>query len=121
MSKNAKLLRVYFENAKDLPYHGGAPCYEQIASEACMANRQPLYKNQGCIDLCKKWFPKLPARVVKPEPSDQEETLRAQNRRIGKLEKGNDNLVAEVFELRRKLDKLKHIEKLIEQGKRHIL
>lgn len=112
---NARTLEEYFQSATDLPYHGGKPAKATIAEEAGIT-RDAIHKNSQCVALCAKWFRQLPARI---ESVDSEKP-KEKDRKINKFERNNDNGVAVVHELRRKLRKLEHIEALIEQGKRYI-
>lgn len=111
--QNARKLREYLEKTKDLPYRNAELNKQAIAREAGLKDRQPLYKNEECVELLGEFAKKLPVRMA-AGTSKKETELERKNR---SLETKNAKLYAENQELRRQLLKLEHIESLLVKGR----
>ena len=123
--ENVEKLRAYLERVEFIPARGNGPDKTAIARDAGLRDRQPLYKNENCVALLQEYLQKKPlgsggapdvpeAAADNPNEAKLERQLRTQ-------EAKNDALAAEIFDLRRRLKRLSHIEALLEQGKRPIL
>jgi DNA repair ATPase RecN len=109
---NLDKMRKYLQDAKDLPYHGGQPCREEIAKEAGLKARHALY-GKKISALLEEWEAKLPARggaLSKTKLANLARTNRT-------LETKKSELYAENAELKRALRRLGHIEKLLKKPK----
>lgn len=111
--QNARKLREYLEKATDLPYRNGELNKQAIAREAGLNDRQPLYKNEECVEILAEYEKKLPERAT-AGVSKKQTDLERKNRT---LETKNAELYAENQELRRQLRKLEHIESLFVEGR----
>lgn len=143
----AQKLRLYLGGIVSLPCDHGKVNVSEIARAAGIP-RESLYNNPTCEGYLKeaiadKGPTAKPGHVqstgqfdaVTPEdetatqqPSQQEDVRAKLERRITSLEQTNASLFAEVLELRReleqarrKLEQLRHVEAMLEEGRRVIL
>lgn len=112
--ENVAKLKQWLDQVDTLPMHGGKPNKSEIARLAGLADRQPLESNPECQ--------KLLAIAVATKGGElqsrfDEERAR-QERRIRELETRADKEMAENFELKRRLKKLQHVERILESGGR---
>lgn len=112
---------AWLSEQTSLPGRGGKPNLTEIARQAGIGDRQRFAKTSDGEDseyakLLNKALKNLP--LVASEKSDNE-TARME-RRIRDLETRADKEMGENFELKRKLKKLEHIERIIESGWRFI-
>ncbi len=118
--EHVEMFRKWLSEQTSLPGHGGKPNKTEIAKLAGIGDRQRFSKSNGkeseCTKLLNEALTRLPV-VASKEDSDNEKT-RLENR-IKHLETQNDKEMAENFELKRKLKKLQHIERMMEEGKRY--
>jgi hypothetical protein len=122
-SEHVAALRSYIEGLRTkgegLPSRGGKLNISAVAL-ACGFNREVIYQNPHCRALIQEAAKTIGLRGVEC----REEQVDAGNvrleRRITQLEQQNAALVAEVYELRRRLEQLRHIEEMLEEGKRVI-
>ncbi len=122
-SEHVAALRSYLEGLRAkgerLPSRGGKLNISAVAL-ACGFNREVIYQNPHCRVLLQEAAKTIGLRGVECR-DEQDEAGKVQlERRLTQLEQQNSSLVAEVFELRRKLDQLRHIEEMLEEGKRVI-
>lgn len=113
---NAANLGKWLESVKVLPMHGGKPNKSEIAKLAKLTDRQPFKNNPECKRLLAEAMEK---KGLAAESRADEERAKLE-RRIRTLEVRADKEMAENFELRRQLKRLRHIEKIIESGGRII-
>lgn len=113
---NAAKLEAWLETVKELPMHGGRPNKTEIARLAKLKDRQPLENNTRCRELLAE---AVKTKGLTTVSKSDEEKLRLE-RRLRALEIRADKEMAENFELKRQLRKLRHIEKIIEAGGRFI-
>lgn len=106
-------LERYLESASEIPRKNGRPNISAIA-RAARIPRQSLYKNPACEKLLEI------AVGTKGQPNRQDEARVKLERRVTALEQQNASLVAEVHELRRQLARYRHVEEMLEAGKRVI-
>lgn len=114
--ENIAKLKQWLDRVDVLPMHGGKPNKTEIARLAGLADRQPLDNNPECQRL-------LAVAVANKGGELQsrfDEERARQERRIRELETRADKEMAENFELKRKLKKLQHVERIIESGGRVI-
>lgn len=107
------------EAGKGLPSHGGKVNASAVAT-ACGFNREVLYQNQQCQMLLNSAAESLGLRGVEARETVADADKVKLERRLTHLEQQNSALVAEVYELRRKLASYGHIEEMLEAGKRVI-
>lgn len=112
-------LKSYLNSVPGLPARSGKVNMTAIA-EASGVPRQSLYKNEDCQNLLREAASQKGLTGVEDRGDDDGGKVRLE-RRIMTLEQSNAALVAENYELRRQLKKLRHIEEMMEQGKRVIL
>lgn len=116
-----QLLQSYLDIVDLLPSRGGKLNMTVIARETGVP-RQSLYKNEQCkalLDAAAASNGLVGAEArgdAPPRPFDEQKTIF--ERRITLLEQANDSLLAENYELRRQLKRMRHIEELFEQGRR---
>jgi len=113
----AKLTK-YLDGITGLPARGGKVNATAVA-EASGVPRQSLYKNDDCRALLDEAVKAKGLVGIEERANDDIGKVKLE-RRIMNLEQSNASLVAENYELRRQLKKLKHIEEMMEQGKRVI-
>lgn len=143
----AQKLKLYLDGIESLPCDHGKVNISEIARAAGIP-RESLYNNptsEGYLKqaIAEKGPAAKPGHVQPTDQSDdvtpEEETATQQRsqlenvrakleRRITTLEQTNASLFAEVFELRReleqarrKLEQLRHVEAMLEEGRRVIL
>jgi hypothetical protein len=112
-------LKGYLDSIKGLPARSGKVNMTAIA-EASRVPRQSLYKNDDCRVLLENAVKAKGLLGIEDRGDTDSDKVRLE-RRITTLEQSNASLVAENYELRRQLKKLKHIEEIVEQGKRVIV
>jgi hypothetical protein len=117
---NVQRLKSYLDrlanSGSKLPSQNGKVNASAVAL-ACGFDRAVLYQNPGARQMLRQAAARLgldaqvaSRKAVSVDPRDQ---------RILKLEQENANLKAEVFELRRNLRRLQHVEEvMIETGRR---
>lgn len=110
--------RQFLDSIEALPARNGKVNMTALA-EASGVPRQSLYKNDECRDLLNEAV-SVKGLVGIEERNDYDIGSVKLERRIMSLEQTNASLVAEIFELRRQLKKLRHIDEMMEQGKRII-
>lgn len=113
-----KLTR-YLDSVDALPARSGKVNATAIA-EASGVPRQSLYKNDLCRNLLDEAIAKKGLVGIEVRNEGDGDKVR-QERRIMALEQSNAAMVAENYELRRQLKKFRHLEEMMEQGKRVIL
>jgi len=112
-------LKLYLDSIDSLPARSGKVSMTAIA-EASGVPRQSLYKNDDCRVLMEQAIVQKGLVGIEVRIEGDVEKVR-QERRITSLEQSNAALVAENYELRRQLKKFRHLEEMMEQGKRVIL
>lgn len=112
-------LTKYLDGIAELPARNGKVNMTAIA-EVSGVPRQSLYKNDDCRILLDAAIKSKGLVGIEVRSEGDGEKVR-QERRIMSLEQSNAALVAENYELRRQLKKFRHIEEMMEQGKRVIL
>ncbi len=118
--ENAEKLRKYLDSVDALPARQGKPNLTAIARAAGLKDRQPLYDNEKCKELLDKAIKDKGLREIEVAAEHDHEKA-VLERKITELQNKNDALYAEVHELRRQIQKYKHIEEMYAQGKRVIL
>ncbi len=114
-------LRRYLDTVTTLPARSGKLNVTAIA-EASGVPRQSLYKNDNCRQMLEEATAAkglMGIADTEERKADDASTVKLE-RRITSLEQANSALVAENYELRRQLKKLRHIEEMMEQGHRVI-
>lgn len=110
----AEKLRAYLSSVEALPARGGVANKAAVAQAAGIP-RESLYTNPACSALLDE------AIQTKGLAGAKKDDERAKlERRLSTLEQTNAALVAEVHELRRKLEQYRHIEAMLEEGRRVI-
>lgn len=117
-AENVERLRAYLANVETLPSRAGKANLSAIAVGAGL-DRQVLYKNPECSRLLDQALVEKGLEGVQARGEDDPDKLRLE-RRIMSLEQSKEALLAEVYDLRRKLLLLRHVEEMLEQGKRVI-
>ena len=112
-------LKRYLDSIPSLPARSGKVNMTAIA-EASGVPRQSLYKNDDCRKMIEDAAIQKGLGGIEVRGDDDGEKVRLE-RRIMSLEQSNASLLAETYELRRQLKKYRHIEEMMEQGKRIIL
>lgn len=109
-------LRRYLDNICALPARGGKLNVTAVA-EASGVPRQSLYKNDECRALLEAAVETkgLVGIVERAEGTGGNVVL---ERRLTALEQKNAALMAENHELRRQLRRYRHIDEMLEQGRR---
>jgi hypothetical protein len=113
-----KLTR-YLDSIDALPARMGKVNMTAIA-EVSGVPRQSLYKNEDCRVLMEQAIAQKGLVGIEARNEGDGDKVR-QERRIMALEQSNAAIVAENYELRRQLKKFRHLEEMMEQGKRVIL
>lgn len=111
-------LKRYLDGVKALPARNGKVNHTAIA-EASGVPRQSLYKNDDCRRMLDEATAAKGLLGIEDRTTDDTGKVKLE-RRVTALEQSNASLVAENYELRRQLKKLRHIEEMMEQGKRVI-
>lgn len=111
-------LKKYLDSIPALPARNGKMNTTAIA-EASGVPRQSLYKNVDCRNMLDEVAATKGLGGIEGRGDDDGEKVRLE-RRIMSLEQSNASLLAETYELRRQLKKYRHIEEMMEQGKRII-
>lgn len=114
--ENAAKLRAWLDSVDEIPLHGGKPNKTAIARLAGLKDRQPLENNQACIELLSQ---AMRSKRVSVEARTDAERVKLEAR-IRALETRADKESAENFELKRRLKRLQHVERIIESGGRVI-
>jgi len=112
-------LKRYLDSIPSLPARSGKVNMTAIA-EASGVPRQSLYKNDDCRILLEDAAKSKGLLGIEESSSNENGEKVRLERRVTALEQSNASLVAENYELRRQLKKLKHVEEMMEQGKRVI-
>ena len=119
-AENVQRLKAYVEElasaTRGLPARGGRINASAIAL-ACGFDRGVLYQNPAAREVLQEAATRLglDGQVAKRETV----SIDRRDQRILKLEQENAGLKAEIFELRRMLRRLEHIEEtMVETGKR---
>ncbi len=108
------------ETNSGLPSRSGKVNVAAVAT-ACGFNREVLYQNPHCRQLLADAAKTIGLRGVEHRDDSGDADKVKLERRITNLEQQNAVLVAEVHELRRQLTLYRHIEEMLEAGKRVIL
>jgi hypothetical protein len=119
--------RTYLELVDSFPSRNGKVHVTAVA-EAAGLDRQMLYKNPVIRQLFEEAVAQKGLCGIDPGDNQGElkpaahleRTIAEQEARITSLETKNASLLAENLELRRQLAKLRHVEALMEQGRRLI-
>lgn len=111
-------LRHYLDSVNTLPARNGKINMSAIA-ETSGVPRQSLYKNVNCRQMLEEATANKGLLGIEDRAVDDSGKVRLE-RRITVLEQSNASLVAENYELRRQLKKLRHVEEMMVQGKRVI-
>lgn len=118
-AENVAKLKSYLDSVDAIPARAGKANITGIA-KACGFDRQVLYNGKAkqmlADAIAEKGLKGLEQRETEADP----ERIMMEGK-INRLEQANAALSSEVFELRRKLRKLAHLEMLYEKGKRAIL
>jgi hypothetical protein len=121
--ENVRKLQLYLERLRHagdgLPGRGGKVNISAVAM-ACGFNREVVYQNPHCRRLLDEAVTTLGFRGLTSRSEADDAGKAKLERRLNHLEQHNAALVAEVHELRRQLTKLRHIEEMVEAGKRVI-
>jgi hypothetical protein len=119
-AENVQRLRVYLEMiavaGRGLPAHNGKVNTSAVAL-ACGFDRAVLYQNPAARQLLEEAATRLglDAQVSTREAV----SIDLRDQRILKLEQENATLKAEIFDLRRNLRKLEHVEEImVDTGRR---
>lgn len=112
-------LNTYLSSVDVIPSRAGKANMTAIA-EACGFDRQTLYKNSIAKELLQQAIATkgLAGTTHREEKVDTEHA--ALERQVTKLQQTNSALLAEVYELRVQLKRLRHVEQVMEQGSRII-
>ena len=89
-------------------------------AEASGVPRQSLYKNDDCRRMLDEATAAKGLLGIEDRTAADDTGKVKLERRVTALEQSNASLVAENYELRRQLKKLRHVEEMMEQGKRVI-
>lgn len=111
-------LKRYLDSISSLPARSGKLNMTAIA-ESSGVPRQSLYKNDDCRRMLDEATAAKGLLGIEERSADDSGKIKLE-RRVTALEQSNASLVAENYELRRQLKKLRHIEELMEQGRRVI-
>lgn len=109
----AEKLNRYLKTVDTLPARNGKINKSAVAT-AVGIPRESLYTNPACVELLD-----LAIKKKKLAHHGDKETMKLE-RRVNELEQKNASLLGEVFELRRKIKRYRHIEAMLEQGQRII-
>jgi hypothetical protein len=124
-AEHVERFKAYLDSIDTLPARNGKVHVTAVA-EAAGLDRQALYKNQAIRTLLEEAVAEKGLRGIHRGDnqgecqlaSHLERTITDQDTRIKSLETKNASLMAENLELRRQLAKLRHVEALMEQGRR---
>ena len=118
-AENVEKLRDYFASIDAVPARAGKAHVSAIA-EAVGLDRQVFYKNPAARQLLEDAVAQKGLRGIdaREEQGDVQRAILEQ--KITELEQKNSALMAENWELRREITKLRHVEALMEEGKRVI-
>jgi hypothetical protein len=119
-AENVQKLAVYLAFVEALPARHGKANMTAIALAAGLKDRQALYKNDKCREMLQEAIETKGLVGIEAATELDHEKV-ALERKITELQTKNDALYAEVHELRRQIKQYKHIEEMLEQGKRVIL
>ena len=114
---NIAKLKAWLDSVDEIPMHGGKPNKTEIARLAKLKDRQPLENNDGCKALLADALTTKGLADVRRS----DEAHLVLERRLRASETRADKEISENFELKRRLKKLEHIERIIEAGGRPIL
>ncbi|SNR39732.1 hypothetical protein SAMN06265370_1044 [Puniceibacterium sediminis] len=90
-------------------------------AEACGFDRQILYKNPQAKKLLNEAIKHKGLKGIEARDGNTDAERIALERQITALQQTNSSLIAEVYDLRQKLKRFKHIEEMIELGIRVII
>jgi len=118
-AENVEKLRDYFASIEAVPARAGKAHVSAIA-EAVGLDRQVFYKNPTARQLLEDAVAQKGLRGIdaREEQGDVQRAILEQ--KITDLEQKNSALMAENWELRCQITKLRHVETLMEEGKRVI-
>ena len=118
-AENVEKLREYFASIEAVPARAGKAHVSAIA-EAVGLDRQVFYKNPTARQLLEDAVAQKGLRGIdaREEQGDVQRAILEQ--KITELEQKNSALMEENWELRRQITKLRHVETLMEEGKRVI-
>jgi hypothetical protein len=119
-AENVERLKAYIDSIDSLPARGDKVHVSAVA-EAIGIDRQTLYRNPVARQLLEDAVAKKGLRGIAVREDQSETAIVKLERKVHELEAKNSALFAENWELRRELAKLRHVETLLEQGKRVIL
>ena len=117
--EHVQKLRDYFEAVDAVPARAGKAHVTAIA-EAVGLDRQVFYKNPMARQLLEEAVLKNGLRGIDPRDEQSDTQVAMLEKKLTKLEQENSAMLAENWELRREIAKLRHVEKLMEEGKRVI-
>ena len=114
---NVNKLKAYLDGVEAVPARGGKVNVTAIA-EACGFDRGVLYQNPTAKKMLAEAVEMkgLKGTEVRAEKADMDRLVL--ENKVASLESKNSALVAEVYELKRKLKQLQHVEIAMMQGKR---
>jgi transposase-like protein len=118
-SENVEKLRAYIDSIDALPARNGKVHVTAIA-EAVGIDRQALYKNPAAKQLLEEAVAQKGLRGLSSREDQGDAQAARLEQKITELEQKNSALQGENYELRRQLAKLRHVESLLEEGKRVI-
>lgn len=126
-AEHVERFNAYLESTDTLPARHGKVHVTAVA-EAAGLDRQVLYKNPVIRQLFEEAIIQKGLRGIDPGDNQGDSKISAKverqiaelETRNASLETKNASLLAENLELRRQLAKLRHVEALMEQGKRVI-
>lgn len=119
-AENVVKLKSYLNSVDAIPARAGKANITGIA-KACGFDRQVLYNNDEAKKLLADAIAEKGLKGLEQRETEADPERIMMEGKINRLEQANAALSSEVFELRRKLRKLAHLEMLYEKGKRAIL
>ena len=118
--ENVEKLKAYIASIDALPARG-CKVHVSAVAEAVRIDRQTLYKNPLARQLLEEAVRRKGLRGIGAREDQSETAIAKLERKIRELETKNSALLAENWELRRELTKLRQVDALLEQGKRVII
>ncbi len=116
---NVRKLEAYLRSVDAIPARGSKANMSAIA-EACGFDRQTLYKNPQAKEIILEAIEAKGLKGIDERCENVDAERIALERQLTSLQQTNSVLVAEVYELRARLKKLKHVEVLMENGRRFV-
>jgi hypothetical protein len=116
-AENVKKLVAYLSSVEALPERGGKVNTTAVA-EACGFDRQTLYKNPNAKQVLEDAVKSKGLVGIKNRDEDTDPVRIVLERQVTELQQTNSSLMAEVHELRAKLKQYRHVEEIMEKGRR---